>query len=132
MGTPKFGNVSLDYSGLSRFYWGPASAPIHSQQDDLVLLAHARSSFALSNGTYGSPRMTRELQDNGFAVGRRRMARLMRENDLKARQKRRFKRTTDGEHSCRRTREHQARVFHGIAGYEWNDASSAASSISRR
>jgi transposase InsO family protein len=43
--------------------------------------------------------MTRELQDNGFAVGRRRTARLMRENDLKARQKRRFKRTTDSEHS---------------------------------
>jgi hypothetical protein len=26
-----------------------------------------------------------ELQDNGFAVGRRRTARLMRENDLQAR-----------------------------------------------
>ena len=43
--------------------------------------------------------MTRELQDNGLAVGRRRMARLMRENGPKARQKRRFKRTTDSEHS---------------------------------
>jgi putative transposase len=27
-----------------------------------VLLAHVRSAFALSNGTYGSPRMTRELR----------------------------------------------------------------------
>ena len=73
------------------------------QRDDLVLLAHARSAFALSNGTYGSPRMTRELQERtadwGFAVGRRRTARLMRENDIKARQKRRFKRTTESEHS---------------------------------
>lgn len=43
--------------------------------------------------------MTRELQHNGFAVGRRRMARLIRENDLKARQKRWFKRTTDSEQS---------------------------------
>ena len=47
--------------------------------------------------------MTRELQDIardwGFAVGRRRSARLIRENDVKARQKRRFKRTTDSEHS---------------------------------
>ena len=42
--------------------------------------------------------MTRELQDSGLAVGRRRTARLMRENGLKARQKRRFKRTTDSEH----------------------------------
>src|SRR6202035_5953871 len=27
------------------------------QRDDMVLLAHVRSAFALSNGTYGSPRM---------------------------------------------------------------------------
>jgi putative transposase len=47
----------------------------------------------------GSPRMTRELQDEGFAIGRRRTARLMRENNLKARQKRRFKRTTDSHHA---------------------------------
>ena len=43
--------------------------------------------------------MTRELQDNGLSVGRRRTARLMRENGLKARQKRRFKRTTDSHHA---------------------------------
>ena len=64
----------------------------------MVLLAHVRSAFALSNGTYGSPRMTRELRDQGLTVGRRRTARLMRDNGLRARQKRRFKRTTDSEH----------------------------------
>src|SRR5215208_3396331 len=46
-----------------------------------------------------APRMTRELQDSGLNVGRRRTARLMRENGLKARQKRRFKRTTDSHHA---------------------------------
>ena len=51
------------------------------------------------NDTYGSPRMTRELQDEGLTMGRRRTARLMRENGLKARQKRRFKRTTDSHHA---------------------------------
>jgi putative transposase len=69
------------------------------QRDDMVLLAHVRSAFALSNGTYGSPRMTRELQDSGLTVGRRRIARLMRDNGLRARQKRRFKRTTDSHHA---------------------------------
>jgi putative transposase len=63
------------------------------------MLAHVRSAFALSNGTYGSPRMRRELQDDGFAVGRRRTARLMRENGLVARQKLRFKCTPDSHHS---------------------------------
>jgi putative transposase len=62
-------------------------------------LAHIRSAFTLSNDTYGSLRMTRELQDEGLTVGRRRTARLMRENGLKARQKRRFKRTTDSHHA---------------------------------
>ena len=90
-----------DVLGVSQsgyFAWKDRPACLR-QRDDLVLLAHARSSFALSNGTYGSPRMTRELQDKGFAVGRRRTARLMRENDLRARQKRRFKRTTDSDHN---------------------------------
>ena len=64
-----------------------------------MLLAHIRAAFARSNGTYGSPRMTHELQDEGLEVGRRRTARLMRENGLKARQKRRFKRTTDSHHA---------------------------------
>lgn len=60
-----------------------------------MLLAHVRSGFALSNSTYGRPRMTRELQAEGFAIGRRRTAWLMLENDPKPWQKRRFKRTTD-------------------------------------
>lgn len=63
------------------------------------MLVHIRSAWSLSNGTYGSPRMTRELQDQGLAVGRRRIARLMGENKMHARQKRRFKKTTDSHHS---------------------------------
>jgi putative transposase len=43
--------------------------------------------------------MVHELRDNGLAIGRRRVARLMRENGMKARQKRRFKRTTDSLHA---------------------------------
>lgn len=76
-----------------------ARRPSKRQREDMVLLAHVRSAFAQSNGTYGSPRMARELIDNGFVVGRRRTARLMRDNGLQALQKRRFKRTTDSEHA---------------------------------
>jgi putative transposase len=65
----------------------------------MVYLAHIRTAFALSNGTYGSPRMHRDLIDDGHRIGRHRTARLMRENGLVARQKRRFKRTTDSEHA---------------------------------
>ena len=88
--------LGVSQSGYFAWKDRPAS---RRQRDDLVMLAHVRSAFALSNGTYGSPRMARELRDDGFAIGRRRTARLMRENGLRGRQKRRFKRTTDSEHS---------------------------------
>ncbi len=83
----------LGVSQSGYFAWKDRPA-CRRQREDLVLLAHARPAFALSNGTYGSQRKTREWQDNGFAVGRRRTARLMRNNDFKARQKRRLKHTT--------------------------------------
>ena len=88
----------LEVSQSGYFAWRSRPAS-RRQRDDLVLLAHVRSAFVLSNGTYGSPRMTRELQDQGLRVGRRRTARLMRENGLRARQPRRFRRTTDSLHA---------------------------------
>jgi putative transposase len=88
--------LGVSQSGYFAWRSRPAS---RRQRDDLVLLAHIRSAFTLSNGTYGSPRLTRELQDAGLAVGRRRTMRLMRENGLRARQPCRFKRTTDSLHA---------------------------------
>jgi len=88
----------LGVSQSGYFAWRGRPA-CRRQRDDMVLLAYVRSAFALSNSTYGSPRMTRELRDIGLTVGRRRIARLMRDNGLKARQKRRFKRTTDSHHA---------------------------------
>jgi len=88
--------LGVSQSGYFTWRSRPASP---RQREDLVLLAHVRSAFARSSGTYGSPRVTRELQDEGLQVGRRRTARLMRENGLKARQKRRFTRTTDSHHA---------------------------------
>ena len=88
--------LGVSQSGFFAWKDRPAS---RRQQQDMVYLAHIRTAFALSNGTYGSPRMHRDLVDDGHAIGRRRTARLMRENRLIARQKRRFKRTTDSEHA---------------------------------
>jgi putative transposase len=88
----------LEVSQSGYFAWRGRPASLR-QREDLILLAHIRSAYALSHETYGSPRMTRDLQDDGLCVGRRRTARLMRENGLKARQKRRFKRTTDSHHA---------------------------------
>jgi len=88
----------LEVSPSGYFAWKSRPAS-QRQRDDLVLLAHVRSAFALSNRTYGSPRMTHELRGQGLEAGRRRVARLMRENGLRARQPRRFRRTTDSLHA---------------------------------
>jgi putative transposase len=88
----------LGVSPSGYFAWRGRPA-CRRQREDLVLLAHVRSAFTQSNGTYGSPRMTRELQDEGLSIGRGRTARLMAGNGLKARQKRHFKRTTDSHHA---------------------------------
>ena len=46
----------LGVSTSGYFAWkGRGASP--RQREDMVLLAHVRSAFAQSNGTYGSPRM---------------------------------------------------------------------------
>jgi transposase InsO family protein len=47
---------------------------------------------------YGSPRIHRELRARGIRVGKKRIERLMRDNGIVARQKRRFVHTTDSRH----------------------------------
>ena len=49
--------------------------------------------------SYGSPRVHRDLKHLGFAVGEKRVARVMREEGIRAKQTRRFRATTDSSHS---------------------------------
>ena len=65
----------------------------------MVLLAHIREQQRLSLGSYGRPRMTAELQELGLAVGERRVGRLMKENGIRAVRTRKYKRTTDSDHT---------------------------------
>ena len=52
-----------------------------------------------SDQTYGSPRIQAELADQGVKCGHNRVARLMQEADLQAKQSRKFKvTTTDSSH----------------------------------
>jgi transposase InsO family protein len=87
----------LDVS-VSGYYAWKDRPPSRRRLDDMIYLAHIREQFELSNGTYGTPRMHAELIEEGLTIGKHRVARLMRDNGLKALQKRRFKKTTDSHH----------------------------------
>jgi putative transposase len=53
-----------------------------------------------SRRSYGSPRVHRELKGQGIHVGEKRVARLMRENEIRAKQTRKFRvTTTDSSHA---------------------------------
>jgi transposase InsO family protein len=47
--------------------------------------------YKVSRGTYGSPRITMALRKQGITCGRNRIVRLMQENEIAARTKRKFK-----------------------------------------
>jgi len=66
---------------------------------DAQLLVEIKAAMLRGRGAYGSPRVHRELRAHGLRVGKKRIERLMRENGLEARQKRRFVHTTDSRHA---------------------------------
>ncbi|WP_243120817.1 IS3 family transposase [Pelotomaculum sp. FP] len=62
------------------------------------LIKKIRKVHQISRGTYGSPRITRTLKKQGITCSRNRVARLMRENDIAAKTRRKFKATTNSKH----------------------------------
>ncbi len=89
----------LDVSRSGFYAWLNPKPSKRAEQNQ-----HLRTKIAQlheqSRQTYGSPRMTIELREQGEKIGRNRVARLMREDGLQGRQKRRYRvRTTDSNHS---------------------------------
>ena len=71
----------------------------HRCQQDQKLLPLLRQEFEASRKSYGSPRLQVALRRQGHPCGKNRVARLMRQAGLRARQKRRFRpRTTQSNH----------------------------------
>ena len=57
----------LDVSASGYLAWKERPA-CRRQRDDMVLLAHVRSAFTLSNGTYGSPRWCTNFATMGLPL----------------------------------------------------------------
>ena len=87
----------LDVSRSGYYAWLERGPSERTRQDE-QLTVKIRAIHEEHRERYGSPRIHAELAANDTHVGQKRVARLMRENGLKARPRRRFKRTTDSEH----------------------------------
>jgi putative transposase len=82
----------------SGFYaWERRPESAHAQRDRRLRVA-VRTAFEGSRQRYGSPRIHRELVDQDLRVSRKRVVRLMQEQGLQARARRRFKLTTRSDH----------------------------------
>jgi len=92
--------VLCEAIGISRsaYYAWRRSSPSARELANERLLVEIRSIHVENDARYGSPRIRDELRERGQEVGRHRVARLMRENGLWARVRRRFRHTTDSRH----------------------------------
>lgn len=82
----------------SGFYtWRGRSESAHAQRDRRLKVL-VRASFDASKQRYGSPRIHRDLIEQQEPVSRKRVIRLMQEEGLKARARKRFKVTTMSDH----------------------------------
>ena len=83
-------------SGFYAWRRRPASRHVEA---DRRLRVQVRAAFEGSRRRYGSPRIHRELRDQDVRVSRKRVVRLMQEEGLEARPRKRFKATTDSRHA---------------------------------
>lgn len=83
----------LEVSSSGYYAWRGRPESRRSRED-CELKKKIRSIFNQSRQTYGSPRILDEFRDQGIACGRKRIARLMKEDHLVPKKARRFRRTT--------------------------------------
>jgi putative transposase len=88
--------LQVSDSGFAAWQGGEGPKKWLSDRD---LLARIREIHEETKAAYGSPRIYQELKGFGIPVSKGRVERLMRENGLRGRHKRRFKATTDSKHS---------------------------------
>jgi transposase InsO family protein len=99
----------LEVSRAGYYGWKGQAEQARQPQGELKLRVHVRAAFRKSRGTYGSPRVH---QEQGVRVSRKRVERVMRQEGLRARVRRRFRGgTTDSAHPHRIAENVLARDF---------------------
>lgn len=82
----------------SGFYGARNYIPSNRDNENRTLLFEIRRIHEQSKASYGSPRITAELKSRGFKTSRPRVARLMKQNGIRAVHAKKFVVTTDSKH----------------------------------
>ena len=82
----------------SGYYAWRKRRPSRREEANKGLLERIGEVYRDSRKTYGSPRITDALNEQGIICGKNRVARIMRDSGIQVKIKRRFKRTTDSAH----------------------------------
>ena len=88
--------LEISSSGYYAWLRRPESGRV---REDRRLLVEIKAIHQENRKTYGSPRIHAELKDRQLRHGKKRVPRLMRKNGIRAKQKKKFKATTDSRHS---------------------------------
>lgn len=83
----------------SGYYLWKKRLPRSRETGNEQLLGQIREVYSRRRRVYGSPRITAELNEQGIVCGKNRVARIMKDNRIRAEVKRSFRRTTDSKHS---------------------------------
>jgi putative transposase len=95
----------------SAYYQRTTGHPSDRARTDAELTKQIKAVHAESKGTYGSPRVHRELGHRGVVCGRRRVTRLMRLAGLEGRCKKRWRKTTVADPEAEQARDLIQRHF---------------------
>lgn len=104
----------------SGFYGHFSPKRQESEGRKYLLLRTIEKLFQGSKGTYGSPRILVQLRAMGFRVSKKTVEKMMRENAIFAKKKRKYRATTDSRHTLAVSANILSRKFdQGVTGKVW-------------
>lgn len=91
-------------------YYQWAGKDFHDESDK-VILAEIRDIMEKNRHLYGILKVTAELKNRGFLINHKRVERLMKENNIRSKKAKKFKKTTDSKHNFPASKDRVKRNF---------------------
>ena len=100
----------LEVSRSSYYRWYSGFKSKCTLENEKLMLVIEKV-FNESNHTYGSPRITAHLNNHGYSISKPRVAKLMQDQGLKSKVKKKYRLTTNSKHRYANSSNHLNRNF---------------------